>query len=209
MKKILFYTLSLVLVFASCNTHKQQAVAACCKKPVKQTAATAGVLPEESLYNVTDVFTNQQGKPVALKQFAGKVTVMSMVFTHCTYACPLLTKDMKAIAARLQQSGIQEKNIQFALVSFDTERDNPARLSAYAKEMGLDKNWTLLTGDEQAVRQLSVLLNVQYEKAPDGNFSHSNLITVLDKQGRIATQLEGLEADNTETLASIQQLAAL
>ena len=131
-----------------------------------------------------------------------------MVFTHCTYACPTLTKDMKAIAAQLKSNGIKEEEIQYALVSFDTERDNPARLTAFAAEMGLDKSWTLLTGKEDAVRQLSVLLNIQYEKAPDGNFSHSNVITVLDKEGRIATQLEGLEAGNTETVAVIQQLAA-
>lgn len=208
MKKILLYTLSLALLsFASCTTNKQQAVASCCKPHAAKTAsATTAALPEESLYGVTDVFTDQQGKQVSLKQFAGEVTVMSMVFTHCTYACPRLTKDIEAIAAKLKAQGVHD--VHYVLVSFDTERDNPGRLRAFAKEMGLDGNWTLLHGDEQAVRQLSVLLNVQYEKAPDGSFSHSNLITVLDKQGRIASQLEGLEAGNDGTVASIQQLAA-
>lgn len=208
MKKFLLYTLTIALVLTSCTANKQGA--SCCKKPAaKTTAAATTALPEESLYNVTDVFTSQHGKEVALKNFAGKVTVMSMVFTHCTYACPTLTKDMQAIAAKLKQGGIKEQDIQYVLVSFDTERDNPARLRTFAGEMGLDGNWTLLRGDEEAVRQLSVLLNVQYEKAPDGSFSHSNIITVLDKEGRIATQLEGLDARNTEAVAAIQQLAAL
>jgi protein SCO1 len=208
MKNIFLYTLIIALVFASCTANKQQA--SCCKKPAaKTTAAAAAALPEESLYNVTDVFTTQQGKEVALKNFAGKVTVMSMVFTHCAYACPTLTKDMQAIANKLKQNGIKDQDIQYVLVSFDTERDNPARLRAFSTEMELDNNWTLLRGDEEAVRQLSVLLNVQYEKAPDGSFSHSNVITVLDKEGRIATQLEGLDARNTEAVVTIQQLAAL
>lgn len=208
MKKILLYTCSIVLLFASCTANRHK-VENCCKNPAAKTEqkATAAVLPEESLYNDTDVFTDQNGKKVQLKDFSGKVTVASMVFTHCTYACPRLTEDIKAIAARLSAQGI--KDVNYVLVSFDTERDNPERLRAFAAEMGLDQRWTLLQGSDDAVRQLSVLLNVQYEKAPDGGFAHSNLITVLDQQGRVATQLEGLEASNSETVASIQQLASL
>jgi protein SCO1/2 len=99
------------------------------------------------------------------------------------------------------------ENVNYVLVSFDTKRDNPSRLREFENEHELGKNWTLLTANEEAVRQLSVLLNVQYEKAADGNFSHSNLITVLDQRGRIATQLEGLQANNSETIAKIKQLA--
>lgn len=208
MKKILLYTFSLALLLVSCTTNKQK-VASCCKNPATKSSVqtAAAELPEESLYNTTEVYTNQDGKSVQLKSFAGKVTVASMVFTRCTYACPRLTNDIKAIADKLKAKGITD--INYVLVSFDTERDNPQRLKAFAAEMGLDKNWTLLQASEDAVRQLSVLLNVQYEKAPDGSFAHSNLITVLDQQGRVATQLEGLEANNAEMVASIQQLAAL
>lgn len=207
MKKILLYTLSIALLLASCTANKHK-VESCCKLPAAKTEkkATPTVLPEESLYNDEDVFTNQEGKKVQLKDFSGKVTVASMVFTHCTYACPRLTNDIKAIAAKLEAQGIND--INYVLVSFDTDRDSPEQLRAFANKMGLDKRWTLLKGSEDAVRQLSVLLNVQYEKAPDGSFAHSNLITVLDQQGRVVTQLEGLEARNSETVASIQQLAS-
>jgi hypothetical protein len=33
---------------------------------------------------------------------------------------------------------------------------------------------------------------VRYKQAPDGGFAHSNLITVLDGEGRIAERFEGL-----------------
>lgn len=168
-------------------------------------ASAAAKLPEESLYNISDHFINQQGNQMELKDFAGKITVISMIFTHCTSACPRLTSDVKAIASRLHEMGID--NVNYVLVSFDTKRDNPSRLREFENEHELGKNWTLLTANEEAVRQLSVLLNVQYEKAADGNFSHSNLITVLDQRGRIATQLEGLQANNSETIAKIKQLA--
>ncbi|HJY21457.1 MAG TPA: hypothetical protein VJ279_01150, partial [Hanamia sp.] len=61
-------------------------------------------------------------------------------------------------------------------------------------------------GNEEAVRTLSVLLNVQFEKDGEGNFSHSNIISVLDKNGTLLFQKEGLEANHAETINTIQQI---
>jgi protein SCO1/2 len=33
---------------------------------------------------------------------------------------------------------------------------------------------------------------VRYRQRPDGDFDHSNLITILDKQGLIVERIEGL-----------------
>ncbi|MEO8961214.1 MAG: hypothetical protein ABI325_04990, partial [Ginsengibacter sp.] len=65
---------------------------------------------------------------------------------------------------------------------------------------------TLLHGDETAVRTLSVLLNVQFEKNAEGNFSHSNIISVLDKTGNLIFQKEGLGADAAETIKTIKSV---
>ncbi|HEU4633842.1 MAG TPA: SCO family protein, partial [Flavisolibacter sp.] len=157
MNKIILYSLFSSLVFFSCTSNKPPQTESCCKKQMSK--GIVGSLPEESLYNVSDHFTDQQGKQMELRNFAGKITVVSMIFTHCNYACPRLTNDVKAIADRLQRMGIN--NVNYLLVSFDTKRDHPARLREFTKEHQLEKNWTLLTGDEEAVRQLSVLLNVQ------------------------------------------------
>jgi protein SCO1/2 len=72
--------------------------------------------------------------------------------------------------------------------------------------MSLDDKWILLHGSEQTVRTLSVLLNVQFEKDAEGDFSHSNVISVLDKNGALAFQKEGLEADQKETVDKIKEL---
>ena len=157
----------------------------------------------ESLFVLPDTFQTQDGKNFSLAALSGKPAVVCMIFTHCGYACPRLTADMKNIADSLK--GNREK-VNFVLVSFDTERDNPAQLKKYQKQMDLDSGWILLHGSDPSVRTLSVLLNVQYEKDAEGNFSHSNLITVLDKTGAVAFQKEGLEVDHTETLEKINQL---
>jgi protein SCO1/2 len=98
--------------------------------------------------------------------------------------------------------------VNFLLVSFDSERDFPDQLKKFADASGLDQNWTLLHGSENAVRTLSVLLNVQFEKDAEGNFSHSNIISVLDKKGKLVYQKEGLGEDPKPAISEINQMIA-
>ena len=160
-------------------------------------------VPKESIFNVADTFTTQHNTQMQLASLQGKPTLIAMIFSHCGYACPRLTADMKAIHDKL---GAKANSVNFVLVSFDVVRDTPGRLEAYTKEQELTPDWILLHGGEQTVRTLSVLLNVQYEKDAEGNFSHSNLISVLDKNGVLAFQKEGIDADHTETMSTLQKM---
>src|SRR6185437_4847734 len=136
--------------------------------PKSATTAPVGTLSYESIYMLPDTFQTQDNKNVTLKDFAGKPTVVGMIFTNCSYACPRLTSDMKNIEDSLKPENVK---INFLLISFDSERDSAAQLKKFAKNLDLDTNWTLLHCSEQAVRTLSVLLNVQFEKDAEGNFS--------------------------------------
>ena len=169
------------------------------KTEVKNDAAASA----ESIFMMTDTFQTQNKKNIVLASLAGKPTLLGMIFTNCGYACPKITAQMKNIADKLKSDG---KDANFVLVSFDSERDNPAQLKMFATMMGLGDNWILLHGNEQTVRTLSVLLNVQYEKDGEGNFSHSNVISVLNKKGVLAFQKEGLDADKKETVDEIESL---
>lgn len=165
--------------------------------------APVGTISSESIYNLQDTFQTQENKNRGLKDFAGKPTVVGMIFTNCSYACPRLAADIKNIEGKLKD---ENGKINFLLVSFDSERDSAAQLKKFADNLDLDANWTLLHGSDQAVRTLSVLLNVQFEKDAEGNFSHSNIISVLDKGGVLRYQKEGLNADQEETISNIKQL---
>lgn len=82
---------------------------------------------------------------------------------------------------------------QFVMVTFDTERDTPDNLRAYAESKGLDRdNWHWLVGTPLQTRQLATLLGVQYRDAGNGMFAHSNLVTVVDPQGVPTARIEGL-----------------
>lgn len=198
--KILIFSLFTVVFFSCSNVNTQSAFTGEVKK---NNTAPVGTLSSESIYQLTDTFQTQDYKNITLSSFKGKPTVIAMIFTHCKYACPRLTGDIKNIESKLKD---KNGKVNFVLVSFDADRDLPDTLKKYANSMGLDENWTLLHGDESTVRTLSVLLNVQFAKDAEGNFSHSNIISVLDKNGALAFQKEGLGADPEETINMIKQI---
>lgn len=173
------------------------------QEPSTSEPLSASLLPPESIYMLKDSFETQDHQQIILASFAGKPTIVGMIFTHCGYACPRLTADIQGIEQKL---GKDKGKVNFLLVSFDSERDTPEQLKQFANTARLDKEWTLLHGDEEAVRTLSVLLDVQFEKDADGNFSHSNVISVLDQQGVISFREEGLEEDPQAIIEHLRSL---
>jgi len=197
--KIFIYCLFTVMLFSCADVSNKSAFTG---EAPKHNTAPIGTISSESIYQVTDTFQTQNDTKVTLASFAGKPTVVGMIFTHCTYACPRLTADIKNIEEQLKSAN---GKVNYLLVSFDSQRDLPDQLQKFANANQLDNNFTLLHGDENTVRTLSVLLNVQFEKDAEGNFSHSNVISVLDKKGALVFQKEGLDADPTDIISSIKQ----
>ncbi|MCC5021904.1 MAG: hypothetical protein J6386_03460 [Candidatus Synoicihabitans palmerolidicus] len=58
-----------------------------------------------------------------------------------------------------------------------------AGLHAFREQTRVGEEWTLMRGDPGDVRTLAMLLGVQFRREPSGDFSHTNLITVLDAGG--------------------------
>ncbi|MCO6498297.1 MAG: SCO family protein [Chitinophagaceae bacterium] len=199
MKKFFLLTVIGSILFTACNNNSKSAFTG----EIESNVAPVGTIPEQSIYNLTDTFTTDQNQTVRLSDFAGKPTVMVMIFTHCDYACPRLTADVKELEEKLGKNG---DKVNFVLPSFDSERDFPKQLAKYKHDMKLDDNFTLLHGSDDAMRTLSVLLNVQYQKNQDGNFSHSNVISVLDASGNLIFQKEGIQANHEETMKKLNEL---
>jgi len=191
----LLFTGSLISLFlGGCTQDKEQTEA---QTPDQE-------LSSESIYQFTGEWHNQNGDTLQLSKFYGKIPVVAMVFTQCKFACTRIVADIKNIEKVIPKD--KKDKVVFILVSFDSERDQPARLKEFASEMQLDDRWVLLHGDEVDVRELSMLLNVKYKKQPNGDFAHSNGITVLNTQGEVAHQHEGLGVAPDETIKAIKEL---
>lgn len=173
----------------------QPAEPACCA-PASTTTDAAVPLTARSIYQLETAWTNDAAASVRLAQFRGRPVVVAMFFASCTYACPLLVTDMQHIRESLP-ADVRDQT-QFVLVSFDTTRDTPAALNAYRARAGLDSAWTLLTGDSSSVQELAMLLGVKFKQDANGQYSHSNLVTVLNGEGEVTHQRNGLMGDVSE-----------
>jgi protein SCO1 len=173
----------------------------CCRPIAAQTNYT-----DKSLFQLESIWTSDAGRQVKLGVLRGRPQVVAMFFASCQFTCPLTVSDMKRIEAALPEN--LRTNTDFLLISFDSRRDTPAVLKAYRAERGLStKNWTLLHGGPDDVRELAALLGVIYRQDANGNFAHSNVITVLNAEGEIVYQQPGLNLPTDDIVAKLKSLA--
>lgn len=161
-------------------------------------------LSGKSIYHLTGRWTDHEGRTVALATLKGRTLVAAMVYTSCQYVCPRITSDMLQIQRALGST--VEKNVTFVLFSFDPERDKPDVLKRYKQQRGLNDRWLLMTADDDTAIELAAVLGVKYKKDGNNDYSHSNIISVIDGEGVIRHQQIGLGQDPKESLATLNEL---
>ncbi len=142
---------------------------------------------------------------VGLSALGGKPVVAAMGYTSCKDICPAIVADMMWIEKHLPQDAAGR--VRFVFASFDSAVDTPAKLKAYADEHGFDPDrWTLLHGDDDAVRDLAAALGVAYRPDGQGGFDHAAVISLIDDKGEIVLQQRGTQASSDELLAALNSL---
>ncbi|WP_224999164.1 SCO family protein [Cesiribacter sp. SM1] len=160
---------------------------------------------DASIYNLDSRWVSHTGDSINLHTLQGRVQLVAMVYTACEYACPRIVADMKRIEEAVVDTWGHQ--VGFVLVSIDPKHDTPEKLREFARKNGFNPHrWQLLHGSEGNILELAALLGVQYKKVGEKDFSHSNVITVLDAAGEIKHQQLGLGVKPDETIAAIQQL---
>lgn len=159
---------------------------------------SADSLPPQSIYRQETVWLDSEARPVTLKDLAGTPTVFAMTYTGCQYSCPLTFKKLAAIEKDLKLKGVT--NYRLVVATFDFQKDTPPVLKAFMKKNKYDPaRWSFITAKSDAdVRQLAVLLGIRYQKVDNVDFSHSNEISLLDKNGVPALVLKGVSSEHEE-----------
>lgn len=165
----------------------------------------APATPALSIYQLQHTFTDQGGAVRTLGDSRGHPVLIAMVFTHCSYACPALVADVQRVVA----AAGAPPDLRVLLVSMDHERDLPATLAAFAADHDLPADrYSLLHGDADAVAEVAAVLGVRYAQVEGGDFSHSNRITLLDREGVVVHRHEGLGEDLASLVAVVKDLVA-
>lgn len=176
-----------------------------CRRDASATPA-ARPLADTSVYALDIAWRDQDDRPFSLASLNGSATVALMFYGTCQSACPILVRDVLRVEAAL--SAETRAHTRFVLVTFDPETDTPERLRALAAERHLDlSRWTLLRASPDDVRTFATVLGVQFSRVGPSEFTHSNVITLLDKRGEVSAQLEGLQQPVDDFAQHIEEAA--
>ncbi len=97
-------------------------------------------------YTVPDVvLVDADARPVRLRDLLASddPVMLNFIFTTCSTICPVMVKVFADVPSRL---GAQAKDLRMISISIDPENDTPAQLKSYAKTMGANPRWRMLTG---------------------------------------------------------------
>ena len=170
-------------------------------------AAMAADVPADSLYQLQVPLTDSSGKPGTLDRYAGGPVLVTMFYGSCPHVCPMLIATIQRLERELPEAN--RGRLRVLMVSFDSKRDTPAKLTEVAQRHRVDlARWTLARADADDVRRLAAALNIQYRQLPDGEFSHATVITLLDPQGRLQKQTASLLRLDPEFAAALKAATA-
>jgi len=158
--------------------------------PHDQRLPTIGPAPNFALIS-------QDGVPVALRDFRGKVVAVTFIYTFCPDICPMLTAKMAEVQDDLGRDF--GAKIAFISITVDPERDTPDVLKEYARAYGANlAGWTFLTGSPPAIRDVAHRYGVVVATAGDGSVDHTLLTSLIDPRGMLRVQYLGMRFDPNE-----------
>jgi protein SCO1/2 len=150
---------------------------------------TGDLLPEVGLMN-------QEGRPIAFRQFRGKVVAITFIYSRCPLPdfCIRMSDHFGKVQRILKGHASLEGKWHLMSISFDPEFDTPNVLKEYGKTYGADfKVWDFATADMKNILRLTDGLGLSLAE-DEGNLIAHNLRTVLlAPDGRIVEVINGNE----------------
>ncbi|HLZ96815.1 MAG TPA: SCO family protein [Steroidobacteraceae bacterium] len=170
------------------------------------TRAGSSDLPGESLYRLPVTLTTAAGTPMKLSALRHRPLIVTMFYSQCASVCPLLTAQLQRIVRRL--SVRERRQVAVLMVSFDSTRDTPEALRAFAVEHHLARNWVVARASASDVRLLAAALGIQYRELADHTFNHSAVISVADREGVVRAQTSDLADSNGSFVTAVRRRLA-
>jgi protein SCO1 len=142
-------------------------------------------------------FTNQDGHPVSLSKYRGKVLFVTFIYTRCPFPdfCPRMSHNFAEIYQQLG-SNPSLANAQLLSVSFDPEHDTPKVLRdygfsvAHTKDAALFRRWQFAAPKAAELPRIADFFALTIK--PEGGMITHNLSTaVIGPDGKIVRWYHG------------------
>ena len=142
--------------------------------------------------------TDQANRVVKLSDFAEKVVAVTFIYTRCPLPdyCPRLSSNFARLQERFRDR--LGRDLVLLSVTFDPQYDRPEVLAKYGEHWKADPaGWHFLTGPVPEIRRVCGQFGVEFW--PDqGQITHSMRTAIVDRQGRLAVNLNGKDFTATE-----------
>ena len=176
-------------------------------------------------FQLHDQFENR----VSLSDLAGKVVLLTFLYTNCPDICPVITETLKRAH---EQLGDAAEEVRMVAVSVDPARDTAEQAHRYSERSGMLERWAFLVGEKEelapiwsayyiaAQRQgleerggpLDRLAN-EADSHTDADreelgylVTHSSAAYLIDRQGRLRVLFTELSLDPEPLLHDIRLL---
>jgi protein SCO1/2 len=129
--------------------------------------------------------TDQEGQVLRGRDLAGRVHVVSFIFTTCGGICPATVSNLKRARAALAD----RPDLLLLSMTVDPVTDDVAQLARYGRALGIDPaGWKLLTGDVGAIYGLarsSFFAESSKAAGSERDFLHTENVYLVDGSGRL------------------------
>lgn len=159
-------------------------------------------LATESVYDLEINFENADGKKINMKDLKGNIQVLSMIYTRCKTICPVIINNMKKIEQEIIKNKI--KNVKFTLITLDPENDKTEQIKNFVKEKKIN-NWEVLRTSKEDTLKIAMATGIRYKKENSDEYTHSNIIIVIGKNGDIKIKHPGLEKNYKKIIKIINE----
>jgi len=135
--------------------------------------------------------TDQAGTLIRLSQFQGKAVVLTFGYSRCpnpTY-CFRLSNNLAIVERRFPQRA--GRDFVLMTIAIDPEHDQGEALARFAGTWKANPEvWHFLTGPLPEVHRIAGLFGMNFW-SEEGLITHSLHTVILDRQGRLAVNLQG------------------
>jgi protein SCO1 len=159
---------------------------------------------------------NQSDRKIDLKQYRGKVVLMTFIYTRCPLAdyCPRMSRNFAQIDQQLATDPKLYSDTHLLSVSFDPTYDTPKVLKSYGgaytgrySKEAFD-HWEFAAPDEKELPKMEQYFDVGVTPGEKGTLQHSLATVVIGKDGKVVAFYPTNDWSVPTVLEQVKQAAA-
>jgi len=159
---------------------------------------------------------NQSGQAIGLKQFRGKVVVLTFVYTRCTMAdfCPRMSQNFAEIDKALAAEPSLYAKTHLLSISFDPAYDTPKVLRSYGGAytgkytQETFAHWDFAAPEQSELQKVEEWFDLGVTPGDGGSLQHSLATVVVGKDGKVVAYYPTNEWTPAEVVAKMRASAS-